>query len=52
MRPEQLHARATSQDNGQWTCVVTNARQTHVANVFVTVIGELLCTSMYALVLQ
>uniref|UniRef100_A0A8D0AK29 CD4-1 molecule n=1 Tax=Sander lucioperca TaxID=283035 RepID=A0A8D0AK29_SANLU len=38
MRPEQLHARATSQDNGQWTCVVTNARQTHVANVFVTVI--------------
>ncbi|XP_078108708.1 CD4-1 molecule [Sander vitreus] len=37
MRSEQLHVRATSQDNGEWTCVVTNASQQNVAKVSVTV---------------
>lgn len=48
----QVTVRATSQHHGEWTCVVTNNGKEYEARIFVTVVGELPCSHMYAFVVQ
>ncbi len=44
--------RAKIQSNGHWTCVVKNDGKVNEAKVLVRVVGELLCSVIYAFFLQ